>query len=105
MRHALHTVLCALLAGAPVAAAIAASRWVPFELLQAGWAIPPALVLGIGAMRLARTARRRTERTIGRVGGERATRLGRWLGALGIYLGITAALGIAVYEVLNYLSG
>ena len=97
--------LVGLLSAAAVPAAIAASHWAPFELLYAGYSIPGALVLGFVALRLARAARRRTERTIGRVGGVRATRLGRFLGALGIYVGITAALGIGIYEVLNYLSG
>jgi hypothetical protein len=98
-------VFVGLLSVVAVPAEIAASHWAPFELLYAGWAIPAALVFGFLALRLARRARRRTERTIGRVGGRRATRLGRFLGALGLYLGITAALAIGFYEVLNYLSG
>jgi hypothetical protein len=98
-------VLAGLLGVAAVPAAIAASHWAPFELLRAGFAIPAALVLGFVALRLARRARRRTERTIGRVGGEGATRLGRALGMLAIYIGVTGALAVGIYALLNYLSG
>jgi hypothetical protein len=88
-----------------VPAAIAYARYRDAEFLDAGWAVAPALVLGIASVVLARAARRRTERTIGRVGGRGVTRLGRWLGALGIYLALAGALSIGVYELLNELSG
>ena len=64
--------------------AIAVTRYTRFTLLDAEWAIPPALVLGVLARWAARAARRRTERTIGRIGGEGVTRLGRILGGLGV---------------------
>jgi hypothetical protein len=98
-------VVAGLLSVACVPAAVAASHWAPFELLYAGWAIPAGLLLGIAALRLAKGARRLTERTIGRVGGRGATRLGRLLGGLGVYIAVTAALAIGIYEALNYLSG
>jgi hypothetical protein len=87
-----------------VPAAIAATRYRDIELLHAGWAAIPAFLLGFIALLLARGARRRSERTIGRVGGRRVTRLGRFLGALGIYLALAAALSVGVYELLNRLS-
>ena len=87
-----------------VPAAIAATHYRDIELLRAGWAAIPAFLLGLIAILLARAARRRTERTIGRVGGRRVTRLGRFLGALGIYLALAAALSVGVYELLNRLS-
>jgi hypothetical protein len=56
------------------------------------------------ALIAARSARRRTERTIGRVGGVRSARVGRFLGALGIYLALAGAVALAVYYALDYLS-
>jgi hypothetical protein len=97
-------VLVGLLSVATVPAAIAATHYRDIELLQAGWAAIPAFLLGLAALLLARGARRRTERTIGRVGGRRVTRIGRFLGALGIYLALAAALSVGVYELLNRLS-
>jgi hypothetical protein len=97
-------VFVGLLSVLVVPAAIAATRYRDIELLRAGWAAIPAFLLGLIAILLARAARRRTERTIGRVGGRRVTRLGRLLGALGIYLALAAALSVGVYELLNRLS-
>jgi hypothetical protein len=97
-------VVVGLLSVATVPAAIAATHYRGIELLHAGWAAVPAFLLGVAALLLARGARRRTERTIGRVGGRRVTRLGRLLGALGIYLALAAALSVGVYELLNRLS-
>jgi hypothetical protein len=97
-------VLFGLLSLATVPAAIAYTHYANIELLKAGLAIPAGLVLGIVALSLAKRARRRSERTIGRVGGVKTTRLGRILGALGVYIAITAALSVGVYELLNRLS-
>ena len=98
------SVLVGLLAVATVPAAVAATHYRDIELLRAGWAAIPAFLLGVAALVLARAARRRTERTIGRVGGRRVTRVGRFLGALGVYLALAAALSVGVYELLNRLS-
>jgi hypothetical protein len=98
-------VLVGLLAVAAVPVGVALTHYRNIELLKAGWAAVPALVLGVGSLALARAARRRTERTIGRVGGGRVTQLGRYLGALGVYLALAAALSAGVYELLNRLSG
>jgi cob(I)alamin adenosyltransferase len=98
-------VLVGLLAVAAVPAGVALTHYRNIELLKAGWAAVPGLVLGIASLAVARAARRRTERTIGRVGGRSVTRLGRYLGALGIYLALAAALSVGVYELLNKLSG
>jgi hypothetical protein len=96
--------LIGLLAVAAVPAGVALAHYRNIELLEAGWAVVPGLVLGITSLALARAARRRTERTIGRVGGRSVTRLGRYLGALGIYLALAGALAVGVYELLNKLS-
>jgi peptidoglycan/LPS O-acetylase OafA/YrhL len=97
-------VLLGLASVAAVPAAIAYTHYEDVDLIRAGWAIVPGIVLGILALVLARRARRRTERTIGRVGGVRVTKFGRFLGALGIYAALAAAGSIAVYELLNRLS-
>jgi len=89
---------------AAVPAAVVYTRREDVDLIQAGWAVPAAALLGFVAVLLARGARRRTERTIGRVGGVGATRLGRLLGVLGIYVALVGAVALGVYEILNQLS-
>ena len=93
-----------VLAVVVVPAAIAVAHYRGLSLLHAAWAAVPAFLLGVAALLLARAARRRSERTIGRVGGRRVTRIGRLLGALGIYRALAAALSVGVYELLNRLS-
>jgi hypothetical protein len=93
-----------LLSVASVPAAIAVTHYRDVDLIDAGWAVLPGIVLGIASLLLARAARQRTERTIGRVGGRGVTRLGRLLGALGVYVALAAALSVGVYELLNRLS-
>jgi hypothetical protein len=97
-------VFVGLLSVGTVPAAIAFTHYRDVELLHAGWAAIPAFLLGVVALMLARAARRRTERTIGRVGGRGVTRLGRFLGVLGVYLALAAALSVGVYQLLNHLS-
>jgi|ERR1041384_2633601 uncharacterized membrane protein YfcA len=99
------SVVFGLVSVACVPAGIAVAHYRDIELLEAGWAVVPALVLGLVSLVLARRARRRTERTIGRVGGQRTTRVGKLLGALGVYLALAGALSVGVYELLNKLSG
>jgi hypothetical protein len=99
------SVVVGLLSVACVPAGVAVVHYRDIELLKAGWAVAPAFVLGFVSLLLARAARRRTERTIGRIGGRKTTRLGRLLGALGIYLALAGALSVGVYELLNKLSG
>ena len=96
--------LVGLLSVAVVPAAIVGTHYAGVDVLEAAYAIPAALVLGVLAVRLARGAQRLTERTIGRIGGAGPTRAGRWLGAFGVYVALTAALAVGVYELLNYLS-
>jgi hypothetical protein len=103
--RALGAVLLGLLSVATVPAAIAYTHYANRELLRAEYAVPAGFVLGILALSLAKRARRRSDRTIGRVGGARAGRWGRILGAVGIYVALTAALSVGIYELLNRLSG
>lgn len=70
------------------------------RLLDAAAAIPVALACGIAALVLARGARRRVERTLGRIGGGRAARAGRTLGVIGICLAVAAAIAVATYYAL-----
>jgi hypothetical protein len=74
-----------------------------YRLLDAGFAIPLGLVLGIASLALARSARRRNERTLGRLGGEGAIRGGRILGTTGICLALTALISVAVYQFLQHV--
>jgi len=93
-----------VLSVASLPAAIAYTHYRDVRLLDAGWSVVFGLVLGAAALVLALGARRRTERTIGRVGGKGLTRLGRFLGGLGIYVALAGALSVGVYELLNKLS-
>jgi hypothetical protein len=67
------------------------------ELVQAGWAVPVAAVLGIAALLVARGARRRAQWS---VGGGRSGRGGRLLGTLGLCLAASGAIAVGFYELL-----
>jgi hypothetical protein len=102
--RAVAAVALGLLSVACVPAGIGVAHYSNVDLIQAGWAVIPGFVLGSAALWLARRARQRSERTIGRVGGRRTAGVGRFLGAAGVYLALTGALALAIYEVLDYLS-
>jgi hypothetical protein len=70
------------------------------KLLQASAAIPVAAVLGLAALLLARRALRRSQRTLGRAGGEGAARAGRILGVLGLCVAASGTIAVAFYEFL-----
>ena len=88
------------LATLPVAIVIAQESD-DLTMVQAGLAVPVAALLSLLALWLARRARRRSDRTIGRVGGRRAARVGKLLGGLGLYLAATAAIALGVYALLS----
>ena len=69
------------------------------RLIHAGYSVPVAAILGIVAIRLARRARRRLERTVGRAGGAVPARLGRILGWLGLYCALIGAIALGFYYV------
>ena len=71
------------------------------ELLDAAAAIPIAASFAVAALVLARGARRRTERTIGRIGGRGPARIGRLLGILGLCLAVAGAIAVASYYALS----
>jgi hypothetical protein len=59
-----------------------------------------ATLLGAFAIALARGARRDIVVTLGRIGGERTARLGRILGLLGVFIGLSAACALGFYGLL-----
>jgi hypothetical protein len=82
--------------------AIVATRYSSsYELLHAGFAIPLAVAFGIFAIVLARKARAFDRATLGRAGGGRTARIGRFLGILGLCIAASGAIAVAVYEVLH----
>ena len=94
------SVLFGLLSIAAVPVALYSTRLQKVDLPHAvaGEAIAGTL-LGLIAILLARGARVKVERTLGRAG-EGAVRWGKWLGTLGLCLGLTAALSLAFYGLL-----
>ena len=54
-------------------------------------------------MLLARRGLRNIERTLGRLGGESAARVGRLLGVIALCIGLSAGIALAVYAVLNVI--
>ena len=97
--------LVGLLAVATMPVAIFVTRYVEeYELIDAGFAIPVGMALGVGAVALARRGRLRTERTLGRAGGRRAASVGRLLGLLGFCLATTAAISVGTYALLTILA-
>jgi hypothetical protein len=96
------SVLLGLLAVAALPAAIAATELLErFDLLDAAAAIPVAFVLAVAALVLARSARRRFERTLGRVGGRRTAFVGKGLGLLALGLAFSGAIAVGFYAVLE----
>jgi hypothetical protein len=73
-----------------------------YDLLHAGFAIPIGAALGFLALRLARRARRLGALALGRSSGERAARLGKVLGLLGLGLAAAGLVAVAVYGLLEY---
>ena len=72
------SLLVGLLAAAAIPVGILITNYRnDLRLIHAGYAVPVAAVLGFVAVRLARRARRRLERTVGRAGGAVPARLGR----------------------------
>ncbi len=88
------------MAALPAGVALA-ERLDRIELLHAAAAIPLAAGIGIAAVLLARRARHRVQYTLGRVGGSGTASVGRWLGLLGVYLALIAALSLGFFGLLE----
>jgi hypothetical protein len=80
---------------------LAARQLDKVSLVQATMASCASAVLGAAALVLARRGRRNIDRTIGRVGGEGTVRVGRLLGLISLLMGLTAALALGFYALLN----
>ena len=94
------SLLVGLLAAAAIPVGILITNYRnDLRLIHAGYAVPVAAALGFVAIRLARRARRRLERTVGRAGGAVPARLGRILGWLGLYFALIGAIALAFYYV------
>lgn len=85
-------------------AVAAAEVWDLLGLIEASAAIPVSLLAGIGAIMLARGARERIRRTIGRVGGARLAWIGRTLGALGVALALSGSIAVGFYLFLERIA-
>ena len=81
---------------------LAARRLDEVSLVQATTATCASAVLGLAAVLLARRGFRNIERTLGRIGGEGTARVGRLLGTISLILGLTAALALGFYGLLNF---
>ena len=93
------------MAAAAVPAAVAVSdRTNRYSLLEAGFAVPPAALLGLAAVLLGRRGRRRQRLALNRVRGVRAARVGRLFGWVALYLAATGALALGVYWLEVYLA-
>jgi hypothetical protein len=80
---------------------LAARKLDQVTLVQATAAACGSAILGAAAIVLARRGLRNIERSIGRVGGEGTARVGRLLGAISLVAGLTAALALGFYALLN----
>jgi hypothetical protein len=70
-------------------------------LIQSTAAAGIAIVFGLYAIVLSRRGRETYARTIGRAGGERASKVGRFLGWLALCAGISVALAVGFYGLLT----
>src|SRR5207247_3893907 len=92
------SVLCALVGLLmPPAGFLAAPQLDPVTIVQATAATCASAVFGSAALVLARRGFRSIERSIGRVGGEGAARVGRLLGTISLCIGLTAGLALGFY--------
>ena len=92
-----------LLAAASLPAAIAVAELTDrLRLIEAAWAIPAAVALGVVALVLARRGRRRAARSVTRRGA-RSARIGRLLGWLAVSLGVAGVIAVAFFEYLDYV--
>lgn len=99
-RRATASVALGLLAVAAVPLGIALSRLTAVTLVQGCTAAAPALLLGVLAVAQARRGRETAQMTLGRSGGERASRIGRALGMAALWMALTTGLALGFYGLL-----
>lgn len=80
---------------------VAARKLDQVSLVQATAAACASAILGAAAIMLARRGLLNVERTLGRLGGEGTARVGRLLGVISLVVGLTAALALGFYGLLN----
>jgi len=96
-------VLCALVGLLiPPVGFVAARQLDQVTIVEATGATCASAVLGLLAIVLARRGFRNIERSIGRVGGEAAARVGRLLGVISLCIGLTAGLALGFYALLSF---
>jgi len=101
-RGAAWSVVLGVISTVTLPAAILGTRYsASYDLLHAGFAIPMAVLTGIAALMLARKARALDRATLGPTASGKAATWGRVLGILGLCLGASATISIAVYGVLT----
>ena len=83
----------------PVGLALAAYSSA-IDMIHMAAAVPIAAILGVVAMVLARSARRHSQISLGRIGGTGVARAGSILGILGLYLAGMAALAVGFFGLL-----
>jgi hypothetical protein len=84
--------------------AVYATRFVgAYELLDAGWAIPVAIALGLVAVALARRARLQRAVSLSAARTSRVAAAGRALGIVGLCLAAAALVALGVYGLLEYV--
>jgi len=93
-----------LLAAVSLPLAVYLTRRLPgVSLLDAAWAIPVAIALGVAALLFARGARGTIARTLERAGGRARIRTGRILAVAGISIALSASIAVGFYELLLHL--
>ena len=70
------------------------------DMIHVAIAVPVAAILGVVALVLARSARRHSQISLGRIGGLGVARAGSILGLLGLYLAGIAALSVGFFGLL-----
>ena len=100
----------AVLAGALSALAVPgailfAERSTRIDLVDAAWAVPVAVALGVAALLLARGAGGTVARTLERAGGATEIRIARALAVAGTSFALSAAIAVGFYELLLRLEG
>jgi hypothetical protein len=96
------SVVVGLVAVVIVPLAIAASEYFDeLTLVQSCASAALAAVLGVAAIVLARRGRERAMQTLGRSGGEVASRAGKWLGWVALWISATTGLALAFYVLLT----
>lgn len=103
--RAVWSIVVGLLSVAVLPAAVLGTRYSEaYELLHAGLAIPVALALGLGALVLARQARRQSDVSLEGRGAARAAFTGQSLGLAGVWLAGAGAIAVGVFELAERLS-